>query len=504
MLHSPDELRLVIQHVQLDPGARRLIDRVFDYTHRVARHVMTLRRDVVTLTAGIPFDDNLRIALANQYTRYPLVEPGTDRVVGYIHLKDIVSALASGKRPAFMRELVREPIYASDDTRLEWLRREFQRRRVHIAIILGPGPHVRRHRDAGGSAGGGGRRDPGRAGRRGDPADRAQRRRQLRGRRAADPGRRGARHRHRVPGGPAAGRDAGRLRHHRSSPRRRSPATSSRRAASASPSWPCATAASGACTRCASLPSRSEAERDARERHGQRRNGRNAGAADIEAGGGNERRCRSILFADVVCPWCFSAASGSSACSQSLGQPARVTHHPFLLDPNTPPEGDDVPARLRRKYGVPPEQLWARLEAEARKSDLELDLSKQRWSYPTARAHTLHPPRRGEGDAARRWCARSTARTSRRRATSTTTAVLADVAAPHGFDADEVARLTARRRRARRRRARRRGPQRPPASTACRSSCSASASRWRARSPKSVLRIGHRAGGCRWHVRDAA
>jgi len=77
--------------------------------------------------------------VANQYTRYPLVEPGTDRVVGYIHLKDIVAALASGRRPERMRELVREPIYASEDTRLEWLRREFQRRRVHIAIILGAG-----------------------------------------------------------------------------------------------------------------------------------------------------------------------------------------------------------------------------------------------------------------------------------------------------------------------------------------------------------------------------
>ncbi|MES1209838.1 MAG: CNNM domain-containing protein, partial [Pseudomonadota bacterium] len=61
LLHSPDELRLVLQHVQLDPGARRLIDRVFDYTHRVARHVMILRRDVVVLIAGRPFDDNLRI-----------------------------------------------------------------------------------------------------------------------------------------------------------------------------------------------------------------------------------------------------------------------------------------------------------------------------------------------------------------------------------------------------------------------------------------------------------
>ena len=136
-LHSPDELRLVLQQVRLDPGARRLIDRVFDYTQRVARHVMTLRRDVVVLVAGQPFEDNLKIALANQYTRYPLAEPGTDRVVGYVHIKDIVAALASDRRPKRMREIAREPIYCSEDTRCEWLRREFQRRRVHIAVVLG-------------------------------------------------------------------------------------------------------------------------------------------------------------------------------------------------------------------------------------------------------------------------------------------------------------------------------------------------------------------------------
>jgi CBS domain containing-hemolysin-like protein len=137
MLHSADELRLVLQHVTLEPGARRLIDRVFDYTHRVARHVMTLRRDVVVLVAGRPFEDNLKIALANQYTRYPLVEPGNERVIGYVHLKDIVAALASGRVPKRMREIAREPIYCSEETRCEWLRREFQRRRVHIAVVLG-------------------------------------------------------------------------------------------------------------------------------------------------------------------------------------------------------------------------------------------------------------------------------------------------------------------------------------------------------------------------------
>jgi CBS domain containing-hemolysin-like protein len=139
LVHSPDELRLVLQHVKLDPGARRLIDRVFDYTHRVARHVMTLRRDTVVLVAGKPFEENLKTALANQYTRYPLVDPVTDRVIGYVHLKDIFAAVASGKPPGRMRDLVREPIYAAEETRLEWLRREFQRRRVHIAIVLGKG-----------------------------------------------------------------------------------------------------------------------------------------------------------------------------------------------------------------------------------------------------------------------------------------------------------------------------------------------------------------------------
>ncbi len=139
MLHSPNELRLVLQHVKLEPGARRLIDRVFDYTHRVARHVMTLRRDVVSLTYGAPFEDNLKVALSNQYTRYPLVDPATDQVMGYVHLKDIVAALASARRPKRMREIARQPIYVSEETRLEWLRREFQRRHVHIAVVVGAG-----------------------------------------------------------------------------------------------------------------------------------------------------------------------------------------------------------------------------------------------------------------------------------------------------------------------------------------------------------------------------
>jgi len=147
------------------------------------------------------------------------------------------------------------------------------------------------------------------------------------------------------------------------------------------------------------------------------------------------------VFADVVCPWCFLGHERLTRVLADLGRPARVTHHPFMLDPNTPPGGDDIPARLRRKYGVPPEQLWARLEAEARKSGLELDLSKQRFSYPTARAHTLlrHADAKGTQGALMRALYRAFFQGARN---INDPEVLADVAAPHGFSAEEVARLT--------------------------------------------------------------
>jgi CBS domain containing-hemolysin-like protein len=99
MLHAPEELRLILQRVALEPGTRRVIDRLFDSTHRAAQHVMTLRRDVVVLDAGRSWDENLAVALAQQYTRSPLVASETDGVLGSVHLQDIVAVLGAHRRP---------------------------------------------------------------------------------------------------------------------------------------------------------------------------------------------------------------------------------------------------------------------------------------------------------------------------------------------------------------------------------------------------------------------
>jgi predicted DsbA family dithiol-disulfide isomerase len=152
------------------------------------------------------------------------------------------------------------------------------------------------------------------------------------------------------------------------------------------------------------------------------------------------------LFVDIVCPWCFVGTERLERVLASLGLEAPgviLRHHPFFLDPNTPPEGENIPEMLRRKYGASdPRPLWARLEAQARSAGIELDLSKQATMYPTARAHTLirHAGPRGTQRALVRQLFRSYFLDARN---IDDPAVLAEIAAGHGFSVEEVAALVA-------------------------------------------------------------
>ncbi|WP_108397941.1 DsbA family oxidoreductase [Devosia submarina] len=97
------------------------------------------------------------------------------------------------------------------------------------------------------------------------------------------------------------------------------------------------------------------------------------------------------VFTDVVCPWCVVGSARLDAAVAKLADDIDVIieNHPFYLDPNTPPEGVVVADMLRERYGNEPSEMWARVEGEARKAGVELDLSKQPRMFPTKKAHTI-------------------------------------------------------------------------------------------------------------------
>lgn len=148
------------------------------------------------------------------------------------------------------------------------------------------------------------------------------------------------------------------------------------------------------------------------------------------------------VFSDVVCPWCFI---GSVRLEQALAGlkdelEAEVCYHPFYLDPSVPKQGLSVPDKLRKKYGVDPKQLWARAEAAAKESGIDLDLSKQPMMYPTAAAHTLM--RHAHARGTQRALAASLFRAYFQDAKNISDeSLLADLAAEHGFTREEALEL---------------------------------------------------------------
>lgn len=97
------------------------------------------------------------------------------------------------------------------------------------------------------------------------------------------------------------------------------------------------------------------------------------------------------LYVDFCCPWCLIGMARTRRTLNMLrGElDVRVAIRPFLLDPAAPDGGVDVHQKLRDKHGVRPEDVFPRIEAEARSAGIVLDLMRQPMAYASQRAHAL-------------------------------------------------------------------------------------------------------------------
>lgn len=70
---------------------------------------------------------------------------------------------------------------------------------------------------------------------------------------------------------------------------------------------------------------------------------------------------RIDIVSDVVCPWCIIGYRQVQMALDMLDQPvaAETWWHPFELNPNMAPEGEDTAEHIARKYGSTPEQSRA-------------------------------------------------------------------------------------------------------------------------------------------------
>ncbi|HUF12327.1 MAG TPA: hemolysin family protein [Longimicrobiales bacterium] len=120
----------------VDDQERLLIDRVFRMNETRAWDIMTPRVDMFAWPAGLLLREIAPQLRSVQYSRVPVYDDSIDDVVGVLYLRDAFSALVAGQRDVPIRELARDPLLVPGSLTLAVLLREFQNRRIHLAIVL--------------------------------------------------------------------------------------------------------------------------------------------------------------------------------------------------------------------------------------------------------------------------------------------------------------------------------------------------------------------------------
>ena len=137
---SAEELRLIVERGGeqgvLEAEEEQMINAVIELGDRRLHEVMTPRIAIVALPATAGFDEAIDVFVEQGHSRLPIYETSVDDIVGILYAKDLLPFLKQGgERPA-LRSLLRTPVFVPESMTIDDLLHEFQRRKVHIAIVL--------------------------------------------------------------------------------------------------------------------------------------------------------------------------------------------------------------------------------------------------------------------------------------------------------------------------------------------------------------------------------
>jgi CBS domain containing-hemolysin-like protein len=113
----------------------QLAQNVFAMIELEVRHILVPRVDVDMLSVQRTLEENLGVVREQGHSRFPLCDGGLDNVVGIVHAKELLSAMAE-KQGVDIRSLARPALFVPDTQPLARLIAQMQRSRSHCAVVV--------------------------------------------------------------------------------------------------------------------------------------------------------------------------------------------------------------------------------------------------------------------------------------------------------------------------------------------------------------------------------
>ena len=114
----------------------RLLRSVVDFGETLVREVMTPRPDIVAIRSTATIDDLRQLIQEQEYSRLPVFTENLDNIVGLVIVKDLIQRPEELPGSGSITEIMRPASFVPETKRLLDLLREFQQKRVQLAIVV--------------------------------------------------------------------------------------------------------------------------------------------------------------------------------------------------------------------------------------------------------------------------------------------------------------------------------------------------------------------------------
>ena len=140
-LMSTEELKILVERGGeqgiLEAEEEQMIHAVIELGDQRIHEVMVPRIAMVSLPAGATLEQAIDTVVEEGHSRIPVYETTIDEIVGILYAKDLLPFLKGSvdERPS-LRSILRIPVFVPESMSVDDLLHEFQRRKVHIAVVL--------------------------------------------------------------------------------------------------------------------------------------------------------------------------------------------------------------------------------------------------------------------------------------------------------------------------------------------------------------------------------
>lgn len=143
VLAAHEEIRGAVEYHHseglVEGGDRRMLGGVLDLSEMDVSEVMVHRKSIGLLDADLPTGELVAAVLASAHTRTPLYRDQADNIIGVLHAKDLLKAVAAAKgqmETIDIPALAKPPWFIPDTTNLKDQLNAFLKRRNHFALVV--------------------------------------------------------------------------------------------------------------------------------------------------------------------------------------------------------------------------------------------------------------------------------------------------------------------------------------------------------------------------------